>query len=267
MLENEQSGIQFNKSAHRRELMEVIDRSKGSIERKHMNVSAVLAALGLPHIDGYKPLSHFQNALFETVEEYLSENRDLHKFLTGEEGQIRDETLDLQTEGLLPYDIEPPSRTCRMPRMPETIQRVIRRFEHPAERDRRNRCLGKYGEELVFEMEKRRLRCLGRGDLASEVRWIARDEGDGLGYDVMSFKGKGEDADEKRLLEVKTTNGPSTTPFFITRNELDVSEKCPGRFRLVRLYGLRRHARAYKLKPPLSDHVWLSPTMFRASYE
>ena len=71
MLEQEQSGRRFNISAHRRALMGVIDRSNGSIERKHMNISAVMAVLGLPHINGYKPFSHYQNALFEVVEEHL----------------------------------------------------------------------------------------------------------------------------------------------------------------------------------------------------
>ena len=267
MLKCEQGGIRFNKSEHRRALMEVVERSKGSIERKHMNISAVMVVLGLPHIDGYKPFSHYQNALFETVEAHLSENRDLHKLLTGESDAVRAELLEVPTGARLVYDDAPPRRACREQRLPEEIQRVIQRFESPAVRDARIRALGKDGEALVFEMEKRRLRCLGRDDLASDVRWIARDEGDGFGYDILSFKGSGAGAHDKRLLEVKTTNGPRTTPFFVTSNELQVSEKCPERFRIVRLYNFRRHLRAYKLKPPLSEQVLLSPTIYRASYK
>ena len=56
--------------------METIGRSKKSIEFKHMNISAVMDALGLPYIDGYKPLGHYQEALFEAVEAHLNEKPD-----------------------------------------------------------------------------------------------------------------------------------------------------------------------------------------------
>lgn len=39
--------------------------------------------------------------------------------------------------------------------------------------------------------------------LASEVRWIARDDGEGAGYDSASFDPDGR----SRLIEVKTMNG------------------------------------------------------------
>ena len=68
MLEHEEEGRVFSKAEHRRALMKTIARSEGSIERKHMNISAVLVALGLPYVDGYKPYRNYQNALFEAVE-------------------------------------------------------------------------------------------------------------------------------------------------------------------------------------------------------
>ena len=88
--------------------------------------------------------------------------------------------------------------------------------------DAENRALGQRGEELAFELEQRRLHDeLGRPDLAREVRWVARDEGDGLGYDIHSFEGGGED----RLIEVKTTGQGKYFPFAVTRNELTVSQR------------------------------------------
>ena len=89
--------------------------------------------------------------------------------------------------------------------------------------------LGKAGEEFVFELERKRLSMLGRQDLADDVRWVARDDGDGYGYDILSFHGSGTgyEASRERWLEIKTTNGPKTTPFFITRNELNVSRGKP----------------------------------------
>ena len=152
------------------------------------------------------------------------------------------------------------------PQLPEDIEKIIRKLEPPAERDARNRILGKAGEEFVFELERQRLSMLGRQDLADDVRWVARDDGDGYGYDIRSFHGKGKssEASRERWLEIKTTNGPKTTPFYITSNELSVSEQNPETFRVVRLYDFRRRKRAYRLEPPLADRVRLKPAIYRA---
>ena len=262
MLELEQTGRHYNKAEHRRGLMEVIGRSKGSIERKHMNVSAVMAALGLPHIDGYKPLGHYQAALFEAVEAHLAARRDLHALLSGQAGQL---PLGRIETAAIVFDPEPPPRGPEEG-LSEDIRRIIRRFEPPAERDARNRQLAMAGESVVFEMERLRLDGIGRPDLAEHVRWVARDDGDGYGYDILSFDGAGDEPERERWLEVKTTNGSRTTPFFITGNELRVSEERPDAFRVVRLYDFRRRVRAYRLVPPLESQVWLSPMGYRASF-
>ena len=265
MLGHEQAGRAFNKAEHRRALMETIGRSEGSVERKHMNISAVMAALGLPYIDGYKPYRNYQKALFEAVEARLGKDRDLHALLTGEAVGVRRESSEPLAGPGLVFDDAPPPRETPEQDFPGDIRRIVRRFEPPDERDARNRDLGKAGEALVFKVERHRLEELGRKDLSDRVRWVARDDGDGYGYDIMSFDGTGDEACRERWLEIKTTNGPRTTPFFITKNELCVSNEHLEVFRIVRLYDFRRQSRAYRLEPPLEEHVWLSPTIYRAS--
>ena len=265
MLVQELAGRPFNKAEHRRALMDTIGRSKGSIEHKHMNISAVMTVLGLPYIDGYKPYRNYQKALYEAVEARLSSDRDLLALLTGEAVGGRRETPDTLSGSHLIFDDAPPSREMQVQSVPEDIHRIVRRFEPPAERDARNRDLGRAGEALVLEVERRRLNKLGRKDLCDSVRWVARDCGDGYGFDILSFDGTGDEANRERWLEVKTTNGPRTTPFFITANELCVSKERPDIFRIVRIYDFRRQARAYHLKPPLEEHVRLSPTIYKAS--
>src|SRR5580765_8503395 len=72
MLALELRGEPFNKAEHNRNLARVLNgRTRGSIERKHQNVSAVLIELGYPYIDGYKPLSNYQELLKDVVEERL----------------------------------------------------------------------------------------------------------------------------------------------------------------------------------------------------
>ena len=61
MLEKEVLGKSFNKTEHRKALIpQLAERSKGSVEFKHQNISAVLAGQGLPYIEGYKPRGNYQ---------------------------------------------------------------------------------------------------------------------------------------------------------------------------------------------------------------
>jgi hypothetical protein len=62
MLNDEASGVPFNKAQHNRVLRSKIGRSQGSIEFKHQNISAVLQQLGLPNIQGYLPAANYQKA-------------------------------------------------------------------------------------------------------------------------------------------------------------------------------------------------------------
>ena len=91
---------------------------------------------------------------------------------------------------------------------------------------------------------------------------VVKEDGDSADYDILSFSRRGEE----RWLEVKTTNGPATTPFWITANERRVSEQRPDVFRLARLYDFYRTRAAFRLKPPLTDHVRLAASQYRATF-
>ncbi len=60
MLGEEVAGRPYVKRRHRRAIVEQTGRSEGSVERKYMNVSAVLEKLGLPRIRGNVPAPHAQ---------------------------------------------------------------------------------------------------------------------------------------------------------------------------------------------------------------
>ena len=131
-----------------------------------------------------------------------------------------------------------------------------------AERDARNRALGRAGEERVLAHERANLLAAGRTDLAERIRWVSDVDGDGAGYDILSFDTDGRD----RLIEVKTTNGWERTPFHITRNELAVAEERRGEWWLVRLWNFARKPKAFELRPPLEAHVSLMATSYQASF-
>jgi len=130
-----------------------------------------------------------------------------------------------------------------------------------AARDAANRALGRAGEERVLAHERASLRQIGRDDLAARVCWTSVEDGDGWGYDILSFE---PDA-TPRLIEVKTTNGWERTPFHISRNECDVADTNRDTWQLIRLWNFAREPRAFSIRPPLQNHVALTPTSFLAS--
>ena len=80
MLAKELRGEPFNKAQHNRALQRMLDnRSRGSVERKHQNISAILIEAGFPYIDGYKPLGNYQDLLESVVHERLAGAASLNR--------------------------------------------------------------------------------------------------------------------------------------------------------------------------------------------
>lgn len=264
MLGKELRGELYSKTEHRNALMDKISRSKGSIEFKHQNVSAVLAVLGLPYIQGYKPRRNFQVSLAHAVSDVIGDRPGLYDSLAGTDAP--DVPAFQEPEPLIPIEGPPTEHDNFAPDAVEGVFRIFKQFERPEARDARNRELGEAGEKAVLLHERHRLHELGRPDLSERVEWTAKERGDGFGFDVRSFFGSGAMAERELMLEVKTTGGPKSTPFYITKNELHVASEQKGNYRLVRLYNFRFEERraAYELLPPLERSVNLQPTIYRA---
>ncbi|RYG36325.1 MAG: DUF3883 domain-containing protein [Burkholderiales bacterium] len=253
MLQLDSTGQHFVKAHRNAELQNLTRRSRTSIEMKHQNISAVLMKLGIPWLRGYAPLANYQEALVAEVEKRLVSNPALLAIEA-----TRAKAGLMEAEQLF---LEAPPEVANDDRTPEYLKRLVRKFD-PAVRDERNRSLGRAGEEAVVLSEQARLRQEGRADLAGKVRWVADLDGDGAGYDVMSFHSDGRPA----LLEVKTTNGGKTTPFFLSENERSLSEEQPDAFQIVRLYDFSRKPRGFSISPPLESAVILSPSIWKAGF-
>ena len=92
---------------------------------------------------------------------------------------------------------------------------------------------------------------------------MAQEDGDGAGYDIHSFDREGRD----RLIEVKTTLGGATTPFYLTRNELAVAEERLDAFKLLRVHSFAREPRMFEISPPLAGFTLrLSPHTYQATF-
>jgi len=257
MLADDIAGRRYSKAEHRRALLPLLnDRSEGSVEFKHQNISAVLKGLGEDWIPGYKPAFNFQMTLVDAVARWLA----LHPDWLGRLPGMRAATGMREAAQIW---IGPPPTLSNQPPPQELDQmlHIARKFD-VAGRDERNRALGRAGEERVLAHEHATLRAAGRDDLARKVRWVSEEDGDGAGYDIASYAPDGR----PRLIEVKTTNGWERTPFHITRNELAVADEGRAEWCLFRMWNFSREPRAFELYPPLDGHVSLTPTSFQASF-
>ena len=215
-----------------------------------MNISAVLDEIGEPIIRGYRPMANYQHAILDAIERRLTAQPVLWV------PRPSDQLAEVVTPYLGPAPILQPRRE-----RPRILERLVRKFD-ASERDFRNRELGKAGEEMVFNFECQRLMSEERPDLARKVRWVAQEDGDGAGYDILSFDSSGAE----RLVEVKTTRGSQTTPFFLTRNEYALAEERADAFKLMRLYSFAQDPRMFELTPPLGETVRLSTHTYEARF-
>jgi Domain of unknown function (DUF3883) len=107
----------------------------------------------------------------------------------------------------------------------------------------------------VVGYERDWLRQHGRPDLADGVRWTAREDGDGLGYDGLSFDLDGCE----RYIEVKATALGAETPFYISSAELDFAQRHADRYALYRVYNVLGEPRFFALEGDITHVLELTP--------
>lgn len=260
MLTLELSGQAYNKSEHRRNLQNKLkNRSEGSVERKHQNISAVLIDLGCPYISGYKPLSNYQSILLEVVQEHLSQDFlfDRSAISAAEQPAVVPLVLDFDfVIELPPIKLEVAEPKAVYSARTKGIQRDY------LAREARNRSLGAAGEEFVIAYERVRLKNLGTPHLSDKVEQISKTKGDGLGFDVLSYEPDGRE----RYIEVKTTAFGKETPFFISRNETEFSAAFADQFHLYRLFEFRKQPKMFDLSGRIQDKVRLDPVSYLARF-
>jgi hypothetical protein len=263
MLTAEMAGKPYNKSAHRRRLQARLrGRSEQSIEFKHSNISAVLYELRQPFIDGYKPRGNRQQLLAEYVEEFLDQSRAvITTFL--ESPRLNPPAVPVHAENSFGRALDsPPVWKEQGSSQRPWIRSAGRRIDFAA-RDFQNRRLGRMTEEWVVGLEKHRLRSSGRDDLARKVSWVSDAEGDGAGFDILSFNGA--DDDRERWIEVKGTGLGKYFPFYVSSNEVECSVANPSRYHLYRVFDFSRSPRLFVLPGDLSKACELNPSQYLAN--
>ena len=261
MLEAERSGTPFNKAEHRRALeRELNRRSKGSIERKHMNISAVLLKLDVPPIKGYLPLGNYQRLLGEVVEQRVSDKRVVD-ILTAD---IRRDVVVPSFDDILSAHVSPPAPR---PGLKSTYPRRASEGRSPRKdvdylaMEYGNRLLGEKGELFIERYEQARLSASRLDHLAKKVERVSKTRGDGLGYDILSY----EESGKERLIEVKTTRYGQYWPFLVTPNEVAVSQEKSDNYQLYRLYSFEDSPKFFSVSGRIDREPFeLSAALLRA---
>jgi hypothetical protein len=262
MLRYELLGQAYNKAEHRRALLRKLSgRSEAAVELKHQNISAVLQDLGYFWIPGYKPRSNYQQLLADTVEMWVAKNPEIDRF-----AEVAAETPAATPEHFDFDAFETARPTVKATEAREDAgsygnrSKVRIRCDYAA-REARNSSLGRAGEELVVHYEQYRLSRLGLDRLADKVQHISRSEGDGAGFDVLSFEADGRE----KFVEVKTTAFARETPFFASSAEIRFSKQNAGQYALYRLFEFRKNPKCYALSGAIADHCALDPVSYRCS--
>jgi hypothetical protein len=256
MLKSELRAEPYSKTKYRGQLRGRLPaRSESSIEFKHANISSVFEQLGLPRIAGYAPRDNVQAALATEVTEHLAQDAELAELLAHHAGQALPEK---KVQSFADHvDAEPPRRAAASGGA-GAADRAPRTGSYGGSEAER-RALGLAGEKWVLRLERLRLTEAGRSDLAARVRHVAVEVGDGLGYDIASF----EIDEEPRLIEVKTTGAGANSQFFLSSNELAVSQREGDRYFLYRVYRFgTQHPRVYIAQGALEKSFELSPATF-----
>jgi len=159
----------------------------------------------------------------------------------------------------------PPGRRPNGQGRAESTQRFrARKVADRARQDARNRELGLSGELLVLEYERTALRRAGFPELAASIRHVSVIEGDGAGYDILSFEPNGA----KKYIEVKTTTGGAESDFFVSSAEVAFAQVHAKSYYLYRVFDFDRasgSASFYVVSGSLEKQFALIATQFRAA--
>lgn len=259
MLIKELNRIPYKKADHRRQILPLLNnRSEGSIEFKHQNISAILINLGRPYITGYLPRYNYQNLLEDEVINYLIHHSEIESYF----------------QKFVEKDLIKPQITFNFEKLIVTPPEIVSvtepkvSYQHKSikinylEKEQYNKALGLFGEELVIEFEKWNLIKLGKENLADKIEWISKVEGDGAGYDILSKNLNGTD----KYIEVKTTRLGKETPFFFSSNELQFSIKKAPDYHLYRLFNAENDAKLFQKNGALNSICKSVPTMYKGYF-
>jgi hypothetical protein len=262
MLTDELHGKSINKTTNRNKLLQALKgRTKGSVEYKHQNISAALFKLNQPWIDGYKPAFNYQNLLDSKVADYLTSHPGVLTLFK----DVATEPVSAPKIDFDNFEAPKPEKVDELKsnRVEDSGPRIRKAVKLDYfEIERANRSLGSTGEELVVKFEKWRLTKARKESLIKKIEWVSKDQGDGLGFDILSRNIDGTE----RYIEVKTTKQGKNTPIFFSRNEYEFANENHKRFYLYRVYDFKKTPKMFMASGRFEEFCSIRPEKFRGLF-
>lgn len=215
--------------------------------------------MGLPYINGYLPSTNYQKELLEKgISAYINNHRNL---LESKFEKFTEEIAVSESRMPVNYDkiLEDAPDTSEVNEEEPLYRPVKTNF---LEKEQNNRTLGELGEKFVLEFEKTRLSNAGKVNLAEKIEWVSKEEGDGLGYDILSRNLNGTD----RYIEVKTTKLSKSTPIFLSKNELSFSRKKSSDFYLYRVFNFVKDPKLFIMQGEYESFCKLQPQVYKGFF-
>lgn len=124
------------------------------------------------------------------------------------------------------------------------------------------KAIGDEAEELVYKMEKERLEKEGEFNLKPVQE--SKENGDGAGFDIKSFK-KVDGKYEPIYIEVKATDKSINEPFDITANEVEASKEYDKSYYIYRIAKIHSNVpQMYQISGSIEKNFNLTPTSYKA---
>lgn len=214
--------------------------------------------------DVYK---HMGNLNYQTVIERVIFSDEVY---LGSEEALKEINLILKEESSYPQEVKKimtqmqplEEKSRRFKKLTDQVHTKID-FLKKAQTDA---YTGLEGEKLALEYERDRLIRLGLSDYVDKVDWVA-SYNDVAGYDIRSFDLIDNEVKEI-YIEVKTSTNKVDTDFYVSKNEVETSERLNKQYFVFRIYNvLSINPKFYIAKGTINENFYLEPVTFKATYK
>lgn len=241
---------EFDANEHKLALEQKLTiRSTKSIESKYHAISAILDKNNFSYLSCYMPkgsyLANFEEkVLLKNVKAIMA---------------YKDKTpiIAVTTENFQDFLVDPPDLEEKKKKGSNQKGKVDF-YKNGLE----NKGLGNKGEEFALAIEKAKLMKAGKEDLIDKIVYVAQED-DYAGYDIKSFSEEGKEI----FIEVKTTNGNSSQPFFLSASEYRKATEFCEKYFIYRIYNINKNPKYFVLSVDKLDKLKMEAANYKISFE
>lgn len=136
---------------------------------------------------------------------------------------------------------------------PEILYHTARQIDWESVNKQRG-LTGSQGEQIAMALERDYLIQGGNQELADKVKNVAKEIGDGLGYDILSYFPNGKE----KYIEVKSTSKAMGQSFYMSSNELTFLQEHPEQAFIHRIFSVNDDSADYRLQILSAEEILTS---------